>query len=132
MGDFNKFLKDNKIQKQEIAKYLGVSNTFVTQLSKGASKLSPEKLEMILANKDWDCSALETDSNSGILISRSIVSGDVRQANYYSDSPDVLRAEIDKLNRIIEEKEERIKEKDAQLKEKDAQIEKLLNILSNK
>ena len=48
---------------------------------------------------------------------------------YYSDSPDVLRAEIDKLDRIIEEKEARIKEKDAQIKEKDAQIKTLLEIL---
>ena len=43
--------------------------------------------------------------------------------SYSSDSPDVLRAQIDLL-------EERIKEKDAQIKEKDAQISKLLDILS--
>lgn len=46
---------------------------------------------------------------------------DARQ--YYSDSPDVLRAQIDALDT-------RIKEKDAQIKEKDAQISKLLLILS--
>ncbi|MDR0207055.1 MAG: helix-turn-helix domain containing protein [Bacteroidales bacterium] len=46
---------------------------------------------------------------------------DARQ--YYSDSPDVLRAQIDALD-------VRIKEKDAQIKEKDAQINKLLNIMS--
>ena len=65
---------------------------------------------------------------------------------YYSDSPDVLRAQIDEKDRLIIEKEERIKEKDAQIKEKDAQIKekdaqikekdaqinKLLSILSNK
>ena len=59
-------------------------------------------------------------SISGNVISHSTVTQDNR--SYYSDSPDVLRAEIDKLDRIISEKEERIKEKDAQIKEKDAQI----------
>ena len=34
----------------------------------------------------------------------------------------ITAIEIDKLDRIIAEKEERIKEKDAQIKEKDAQI----------
>lgn len=41
---------------------------------------------------------------------------------YYSDSPDVLRAQIDILD-------ERIKEKDAQIKEKDAQISRLMGII---
>ncbi|MCQ2272521.1 MAG: hypothetical protein MJZ72_07030, partial [Bacteroidales bacterium] len=41
---------------------------------------------------------------------------------YYSDSPDVLRAQIDILDERIKEKDAQIKEKDAQIKEKDAQI----------
>jgi transcriptional regulator with XRE-family HTH domain len=57
------------------------------------------------------------------------ISADNRQ--YYSDSPDVLRAQIDDKDRLLQEKEARIKEKDAQIKEKDAQINKLLSILSN-
>ena len=57
-------------------------------------------------------SNVQTGANSSI---------DARQ--YYSDSPDVLRAQIDALDT-------RIKEKDAQIKEKDAQINKLLNIMS--
>lgn len=51
------------------------------------------------------------------------INADNRQ--YYSDSPDVLRAQIDTLN-------ERIKEKDAQIKEKDAQINKLIELLGKK
>ena len=42
--------------------------------------------------------------------------------NFYSDSPDVLRAQVDVM-------EERIREKDAQIKEKDAQIRELLEII---
>lgn len=48
---------------------------------------------------------------------------------YYSDSPDVLRAQIEELERLMSDKEERLKEKDAQIKEKDAQIHRLLSIV---
>ena len=57
------------------------------------------------------------DHNSGT------IHADNRQ--YYSDSPDVLRREIELLN-------EWIKEKDGQIKEKDGQISKLLSILGEK
>jgi transcriptional regulator with XRE-family HTH domain len=57
--------------------------------------------------------------------------GNVDLRKYNSDSPDVLRAQIDEKDRLLNEKEERIKEKDAQIKEKDAQINKLLDIIQN-
>jgi pheromone shutdown protein TraB len=49
------------------------------------------------------------------------ISADNRQ--YYSDSPDVLRSQIDERDRLLAEKEVRIKEKDAQ-------INKLLSVIS--
>ena len=49
----------------------------------------------------------------------------IENKHYYSESPDVLRAQIDLLDI-------RIKEKDAQIKEKDAQIAKLLDILNQR
>ena len=55
------------------------------------------------------------DHNSGT------INADNRQ--YYSDSPDVLRREIEILG-------EWIKEKDGQIKEKDGQIKELLIVLS--
>lgn len=130
-GNFEKFLKENKLQKQEIAKFLGVSRAFVTQLCQGTRKLPADKAALIKANHEWDSSALSLQNNNGIMINARDISGTVNQDNrqYYSDSPDVLRAQIDKLDLIITEKEERIKEKDAQIKEKDAQIKALLDIL---
>lgn len=132
MGYFEKFLKDNKIQKQVIAQYLGVSRTFVTQLSQGVRKLPEDKLKKIKENKDWDTSSLEMNNNSGILIKESNISGNVHQGNrqYYSDSPDVLRAQIEQLERLIEEKEARIAEKDKQIAEKDKQIAALIAAVS--
>ncbi len=53
---------------------------------------------------------------------------DARQ--YHSDSPDVLRSEIDKLDLIIAEKESRIAEKDKQIAEKDKQINALIAAIS--
>ena len=124
MSNFEKFLKDNKIRKQDIAVFLGVSKAFITQLSQGTRKLPEEKYSLIKANEAWDCSALDVKDNSGILINSSTISGDIHQDNrkYFSDSPDVLRAQIEQLERLIEEKESRIAEKDKQIAEKDKQI----------
>ena len=76
-------------------------------------------------------SPVSIDNNSGAIIrgdnKNSPISIDNRQ--YYSDSPDVLRAQIDLLDIMIKEKDAQIKEKDAQIKEKDAQIKSLLEIL---
>ena len=67
------------------------------------------------------------EHSSGVAIMDGSPNSSIHQDNRVitSDSPDVLRAQIDLLD-------ERIKEKDAQIKEKDAQIAKLLDILSKK
>ena len=62
------------------------------------------------------------NQNSGVIIKGDNKNSTIDNRHYYSDSPDVLRAQIDMLD-------ERIKEKDAQIKEKDAQINRLLEIL---
>lgn len=62
------------------------------------------------------------DHNSGT------INADNRQ--YYSDSPDVLRREIEILNEWIKEKDGQIKEKDGQINEKDGQINELLKVVS--
>ena len=117
-----------------LSEKLGLKNPQVFyDIQKGRHGIS-KKLADTIANTypqiqySWIISGagemLKNSENSGILINSSNISGNVNQDNrqYYSDSPDVLRSEIDKLDRIILEKEERIKEKDAQIKEKDAQI----------
>ena len=63
----------------------------------------------------------------GNTLNNSTINND--QRHYYSDSPDVLRAQIDLLDERIKEKDAQIKEKDAQIKEKDAQIKQLLDII---
>ena len=69
---------------------------------------------------------------SGVLINGDNTNSPIDNRHYYSDSPDVLRAQIEILEERIKEKDAQIKEKDAQIKEKDAQIKQLLDIIANR
>ena len=133
--DIKAFRKRNKITQTELAAFLGVSQPFLSQVENGGSPLPSECLEKILANDEWDSSSAIVQGNvingSGV-----VVTGDnnhhIDNRHYYSDSPDVLRAQIELLDERIKEKDAQIKEKDAQIKEKDAQIKQLLDILAKK
>ncbi len=74
------------------------------------------------------------DNTSGIIIQgqNQLNNSPIDNRHYYSDSPDVLKAQIELLDERIKEKDAQIKEKDAQIKEKDAQIKQLLDILSKR
>ncbi|MBQ3712112.1 MAG: hypothetical protein II891_06930 [Bacteroidales bacterium] len=80
------------------------------------------------------------NNGSGLVINgNNNINSPIDNRHYYSDSPDVLRAQVEQMDNLLKEKEERIREKDAQIREKDAQIRekdaqiaKLLNILANK
>ena len=122
-----------------IWKETGISQATLSNILKGKTKnISRKNLEILSKyfniSKEWLRSG-EGNINNGNQINAHEINGNITQTldnrQYYSDSPDVLRSEIDKLDRIIAEKEERIKEKDAQIKEKDAQIKTLLEILKN-
>ena len=74
------------------------------------------------------------DNTTGVVIQgqNQINNSPIDNRHYYSDSPDVLKAQIELLDERIKEKDAQIKEKDAQIKEKDAQIKRLLDILAGK
>ena len=134
MTVYKQFLKVNRIKQVELAQFLGVTESSVSSAVNGRNNLSEENLTKILENdRGWDVSmfrraAMGRDAigeNLGVIINQGGNHGSIDNRHYYSDSPDVLRAQIDVL-------EERIKEKDAQIKEKDAQIKQLLDILQGK
>ena len=133
MTDFQEFIKANGLLKKEIANYLNVSNAFITQLCSGAKRVPADKMTLIKANENgWDLSMFDRPAqvnvgrdNTGVVVNGDNVHSPIDNRQYYSDSPDVLRATIDLLD-------ERIKEKDAQIKEKDAQIKQLLDILAKR
>ena len=137
MTDFQTFIDVNGLKKGFIAEFLGVSNAFITQLCSGAKAIPSKKLALIKANQfGWDISMFVEpaaqavgSNNSGVVINHGGNNATIDNRHYYSDSPDVLRAQIDILDERIKEKDAQIKEKDAQIKEKDAQIKQLLDII---
>ena len=149
-------------EKEKIKQYLnskGVSkNSFYQKtgfavgfLDSGKS-LGADKLETIIDNYpdlslewlvlgkgDMIKPATITNGSGVVLAGDNNTNNNIDNRQYYSDSPDVLKAQIEILDERIKEKDAQIKEKDAQIKEKDAQIKekdaqinKLLSILSQK
>ena len=133
------FLKYKNIGQKKFSDTVGLSNGFVNSIRRS---IQPDTLHRISLkfpelNTGWLItgegemlkSSSKIENNAGLVINgnnhinNSPIGIDNRQ--YFSDSPDVLRAQIELLD-------ERIKEKDAQIKEKDAQIKQLLEILKNK
>ena len=127
--DIKGFRKKNKIKQIQLAEFLGVSQSFLSQIENGTRALPEDKLDKILSHTEWDPSDLTIKGNvingSGVVVTGDNTNSPIDNRHYYSDSPDVLRAQIELLD-------ERIKEKDAQIKEKDAQIKTLLDILAKK
>jgi len=126
--ELRNFLFLNKISQDDAANFIGVKRQTINNWC-NKDILSGQiltKAKLIIehySSKNLQNSSIS--NKNGIVINGNAhgvdINNDHRQ--YYSDSPDVLRAQIDLL-------EERLKEKDAQIKEKDAQINKLLEILS--
>ena len=130
-GRLSYLINNKNITPYTIWKETGISQATLSNILNGKTKnISRKNLEILSkyfkVEKEWLRSGNGSIYNSGNQINANEINGNITQTldnrQYYSDSPDVLRAEIDKLDRIIAEKEERIKEKDAQIKEKDAQI----------
>ena len=65
MEEFDKFLKKNRIGKSEMARYLGVSPSFITHILKGEDKLPATALKKICDNdENWDVSMLLSGEGS--------------------------------------------------------------------
>lgn len=132
MNAYKSFLKVNGLKQVELALFLEITESAVSNVVRGKANLSEEKLIKILQNdRGWDTSMLVGlssrnysvgNNSSGVIVNGNNSNSPIDNRHYYSDSPDVLRAQVELL-------EERIKEKDAQIKEKDAQIKQLLDII---
>lgn len=133
-----KVLTYTKLNAKQLADRIGLDRPqAIYDILKGKTKsISPAMASKILSvfpefDRGWlmtgegsmlrDNSHHFADNNQGF-ISNNNIGNTIDNRQYYSDSPDVLRAQIELLD-------ERIKEKDAQIKEKDAQIGRLLSIL---
>ena len=121
--ELRKLLKINDLTNRDAAKIFGVREETVSRWCSSEESLPAKAQRIIKSNlriKSLDYSEIHGNS---LINSGHITDSNIDQRQYFSDSPDVLRAQIEVLD-------ERIKEKDAQIKEKDAQISKLLEIIS--
>lgn len=118
--DIKDFLYKNKLKQVELAKYLGVTEAFISRMVKGMGNPSKENLTKILNNPyGWDTSMLINGSiyagnnNAGdvnVQIGQNRASGDARP----SGDPDIASrlAVLEKENEMLRE---RLKDKDDQL-----------------
>lgn len=129
------YLKHKRVSKSEFGRRIGVSSSYVDSIRKSIDK---DKLLSIAEsfpdlNQQWLLygmgemlnSGQAITNESGVLINGDNINSPINNRQHNSDSPDVLRAQIELLT-------ERIREKDAQISEKDAQINSLLDILKSK
>ncbi len=115
-----KKLRDTNIPLNQISKATNLSNSTLKNYIEGKTK--PNKANLSILEMYFSENSEVFSKNNGNVVVGNDNNGNIDNRQYYSDSPDVLRAQIDLLD-------ERIKEKDAQIKEKDAQIARLLSIV---
>ena len=114
-------LKETDIPFKHISDATGLSASTLKNYVEDKTKPTKANLTIL----DLYFSQISEKNSKNQITGNNNIIGDNSQIDmrsYNSDSPDVLRAQIDLLD-------ERIKEKDAQIKEKDAQISRLLGIL---
>lgn len=64
MIDLKAFRKANNLTQASVAKYLGVSEPFISQIEKGRNKLPNDKLEMLMQNNEgWNVIMLMEDEH---------------------------------------------------------------------
>lgn len=121
--EFKNLLKLNGLRQEDAAKIFGVSRPTISiwcnseEIDDKIVRLINERFRVT----DPGVSPIFAVSGTSNVVGNNNSTIDNRQ--YYSDSPDVLRSQIETLD-------ERIREKDAQIREKDAQIRELLKIIS--
>ena len=128
--ELKKLLKLNMLTQQEAADLFGIRRETLYRWCKSEEELplkSQKNITSKLRIKSLDYTEMRGNS---VINNGELHDANIDQRQYYSDSPSVLRAQIDLLEEWIKEKDAQIKEKDAQIKEKDAQIHKLLEIIS--
>lgn len=124
--DIKEFLYRNKLKQVDLAKYLGVTEAFISRMVKGLVKPSKENLAKILNNPHgWDTSMLidggiyAGNNNAGDV---NVQIGQNRAGSRPKDGDAVTQmAVLEKENEMLRE----------QLKDKEAQIDFLRALVKN-
>lgn len=66
--DFKRFMFEQKIKQSVLAKYLGVSEGYISQVASGKKQLSDENFSKVLNNPyGWDVSMLTETESRGVV-----------------------------------------------------------------
>ena len=122
--ELKKLLKLNYLNQQEAADLFNVSRETVNRWCSSEKDLSEKTHNLVISKLRIKSLNYADIRGNSVINSGQMNDATIDQRQYFSDSPDVLRTQIEVLD-------ERIKEKDAQIKEKDAQISRLLGIIED-
>ncbi len=123
----NRICYDYRVSQAEVAQQSGLNPTYLSQIMNGKrpfTEKTKDKIEFAFPTPSYNQN-----------VENSVVHGNVNQDNrkYYSDSPDVLKAQIDTLERAIQDKEDQVRTLTDQVRtltsslaKKDEQISKLI------
>lgn len=115
------------ISQKELANRIGKDSNYLSDVVNGRYKNVDKIKNAILSTFPQDANIQNVEN--------SVVHGNVHQDNrkYYSDSPDVLKAQISQLETVISDKEEQVRTLTEQVRtltsslaKKDEQISKLI------
>lgn len=102
MIDLKLFRKDNNLLQKDLADYLGVSRGYIAMAETGKCELSEKQVSKLLANtNNWRTAALEGGQAGAPGAQKSVDAAS-------SFELAVLRARVDLLERLLEEKERTI------------------------
>lgn len=123
----NKIKYEKDLTQAEIAQLVGVGKTYMSDMLNGRVPFSDnmkEKLEKLMEHNT-------VIGNENIV---GKISSSIDARKYYSDSPDVLKQQIEQLESTIEDKEEQVRTLTEQVRtltsslaKKDEQISKLID-----
>lgn len=107
--DFKRFMFEQGIKQSDLAKYLGVSEGYISQVASGKKQLSEENYGKVLNNPfGWDVSMLEnSDQPENPVVEKPEDAGTIERLFALIDDQ---RAEIKMLLNMLKEKDEKIEE----------------------
>ena len=103
MNEIEEFLALNKLKQIQLAKFLGMDKSSISQAVSGKAKLSQAKINQILMNKNgWDCSMFDRAS-----VVQKIGDNSNNNTQVAGDA-ESLKREVELLKQLLEEKERTI------------------------
>lgn len=98
------FRKANKLKQEDIASYLGVTTSFISQIENGARDLPEPQLSKLLNNDfGWDVSLLREN------VEPALKNSSPKDSVVLSEEAAVLLERINGLMKLLEEKERTIR-----------------------